>query len=196
MADLTEVPAFFRLIRFKVAVVFDVFSRMPLAADVYTQEPTANDIDALLRLAITRHGPPRHFVSDQGPQFRSRCLRRTFRHFGVRHRCGAIGRVGSIAIIERFWRTLKESWGGVLLAPLLPTDLRRTLDLALVHYAYLRPHDALGGARPAEAYFRIRPPTSGPPPRGRPGEQAAAPDIGIVHLDPGRRLFPALFVAA
>ena len=196
MADLTDVPAFFRLLRFKVAVVLDVFSRMPLAAAVFPQEPSAADMDVLLRRAIALHGAPRHFVSDQGQQFRARQVRRTLRSFGVRHRFGAVGRVGSIAVIERFWRTLKESWDGILLGPLLAADLQRTLDLALVHYAYLRPHQALAGSRPAEVYFGIRPSEApGPPPRGRPGERVQAPEVLIAHLDPPRRLFPFLLAA-
>jgi hypothetical protein len=44
LADLTDIPSLFGIFRFKLALVFDVFSRMPLAARVFFQEPTASEI--------------------------------------------------------------------------------------------------------------------------------------------------------
>jgi hypothetical protein len=43
MVDLTVIPAFLRLFSFKLALVLDVFSRMPLAARVFLSEPSGND---------------------------------------------------------------------------------------------------------------------------------------------------------
>jgi Integrase core domain len=66
MTDLTDIPSFFWVLSFKLAMVIDVFSRMPLAAKVFLAEPGADVMAALVQKAIRSHGAPRHFVSDQG----------------------------------------------------------------------------------------------------------------------------------
>jgi hypothetical protein len=66
MADLTEIPGFLTIFSCVLGVVLDVRSRMPLAARMFGNQPSAEDLVSLLNLAIERHGPPRHFVSDQG----------------------------------------------------------------------------------------------------------------------------------
>jgi hypothetical protein len=49
MLDITEIPGLFRLFCFKLAVVFDVFSRAPLAAAVFLSELDAAAIARLLQ---------------------------------------------------------------------------------------------------------------------------------------------------
>ncbi len=120
MADLTEVPSLLRIFSLKLAVVFDVFSRLPLAFRVFTAEPSAEDIAELFAHAASRHGPPKHFVSDQGPQFTASAFRERLKTLSVRHRFGAIGKTGSIALIERLWLTLKERLRLVSLSLLSP----------------------------------------------------------------------------
>ena len=190
MTDLTEIPSLFRIFSFKLAVVIDVFSRMPLAAEVFVAEPGAEAMAALAQQAIRFHGTPRHFVSDQGSQFTAGLFRSGLRSFGIRQRFGAIGKTGSIAIVERFWRTLKDTLSFRSLKPLTRGDLERRLKAGLLHYAYLRPHQALAGATPAEVYFGIRPTrhVAVPPPRGRPGQRSAGLGLVALHLDPERRL--------
>ncbi|HEX9723331.1 MAG TPA: hypothetical protein VGC53_03525 [Vicinamibacteria bacterium] len=51
LADLTDVPGLFRFFHFKIAVVFDAFSRMPLAARVFPTEPSSREIEKLFRAA-------------------------------------------------------------------------------------------------------------------------------------------------
>jgi transposase InsO family protein len=157
MMDLTEIPSLFRIFSFKLAVVIDVFSRMPLAANLFLAEPGANATPALVQQAIRSNGVPRHFVSDQGAQFTAKAFRIGLTTLGIRQRFGAVGKTGSIAIVERLWRTLKETLSLRALKPLTREDLERRLKTGLLHYAYLRPHQALAGATPAEVYFAIRP---------------------------------------
>ena len=82
---------------------------------------------------------------------------RMLRSLGVRGRFGAIGQSGSIAIIERLWRTLKEMLELQFLPPLSRAHLEERMGLGLMYYAYLRPHQGLDGAMPAEVYFGGRP---------------------------------------
>ena len=109
MADFTTIPSLFRLFSFKLVIVLDVFSRMPLVAKLFRKEPSARQMSRLVQRAARRFGPPRHFVSNKGKQFTAKRFRKTLRRLGTRQRFGAIGRHGSIAIIERLWRTLKDA---------------------------------------------------------------------------------------
>lgn len=192
MLDLTEIPGFLRLFCFKLVVVLDVFSRMPLAARAFFAEPSGRDVARLFAAATRRFGHPRHTVSDQGVQFRSRVFKRALGRLGVRHRYGAIGRAGSIAIIERFFRTLKAIACVRSKPPLLRADLERRLTLAFDYYAWLRPHQGLAGATPAEIYLGKKPAhlDAIAPPRGRPGESSGIPPppFEIRYLDPEHHL--------
>ena len=48
-----------------------------------------------------------HFISDHARCFTGQVFRRKLLRLGVKQRFGAVGRKGSIALIERLWRTLK-----------------------------------------------------------------------------------------
>jgi hypothetical protein len=50
---------------------------------------------------------------------------------GIRQRFGAVGQYGSIAIIERMWKTPKEFLGVKRWNPVHPRDMQRCLDVAL-----------------------------------------------------------------
>ncbi len=138
------------------------------------------------------HGRPRHFVSDQGSQFAAAVFRETLDALGIRQRFGAIGQHGSIAIIERFWRTLKELLGVRLWPPLSMAHLEARTELALAYYATLRPHQGLDGATPAEVYYDVTPAARSaiPPPRKSPNAPAGEQSLPfeVVYLDPERRL--------
>ena len=69
MIDITEIPGFLRLFSFKLAVVFDAFSRAPLSARVFLREPSGRQTARLLRRAAQTRNPPRHLVTDQGAHF-------------------------------------------------------------------------------------------------------------------------------
>jgi transposase InsO family protein len=192
MADLSEIRGFLGFIVFKLVVVLDVFSRFPLAFGVFAREPTAEQVLAVLDRAIREHGRPRHFVSDRGAQFTAKVFRETLEALAIRQRFGAIGRYGSIAIIERFWRTLKELLGCRLWQPLSAEHLEASVELALAYYSVLRPHQGLGGATPAEVYLDLEPAVDRamPPPRiherASPGDEPLP--LAFAFLDPERRM--------
>jgi transposase InsO family protein len=188
MADLTEIPALFRILTFHVAVVLDVFSRMPLAARVFWKEPDAEDMIELIKYVISRHGRPKHFVSDQGPQFGAEEFKAFLKSKGIRQRFGAVGKRGSIAIIERAIRTFKEILKLRWFPPL--TILERRLAFVLVYYAYLRPHMGLAGATPAEVFFGVRPACldAHDPPRGLARSTEVDPLFEIAFLDEERTM--------
>src|ERR1039457_5280646 len=193
MIDLTGVKGLFGLVTFKVAVVFDAFSRMPLSVRVFSKEASAPEIARFVSKAARRHGRPAHFISDHARCFTGRVFRRKLLRLGVKQRFGAVGKKGSIALIERLWRTLKDTLGLRLLRPLAAEDLMEKVEIGLVHYAHFRPHQGLGGATPAEIYFRQMPAhlSAIPPPRGRPGEGPMDSPFRVEYLD-AERLLPVL----
>src|ERR1039458_9587066 len=140
MVDLTDVKGLFGLVTFKVAVVFDAFSRMPLSARVFSKEASAVEIARLISRTARRHGRPAHFISDQARCFKGQVFRRKLKRLKVKQRFGAVGKKGSIALIERLWRTLKDTLGLRLLRPLAAEDLMEKVEIGLVHYAPFRPH--------------------------------------------------------
>jgi hypothetical protein len=77
--------------------------------------------------------------------------------------------------------------------PLVAEDLAAKIEVGLVHYAHFRPHQALGGATPAEMYFGRTPAhlSAIPPPRGRPGEVPMVLPFRVEYLD-AERLLPVL----
>jgi transposase InsO family protein len=193
MVDLTDVKGLFGIVTFKVAVVFDAFSRMPLSARVFSKEASALEIARFVSRTAKRHGRPAHFVSDHARCFTGGIFRRKLLQLRVKQRFGAVGKKGSIALIERLWRTLKDTLGLRLLRPSAAEDLMEKVEIGLLHYAHFRPHQGLGGATPAEMYFGRTPSqlSAIPPPRGRPGEGRKHSPFRIDYLD-AERLLPLL----
>jgi putative transposase len=195
--DITYVKGLFGLLSFRVPSVFDGFSRMPVALRVFRSEPTAEDMARLVAMARRRHGPPRHVISDCGGQFEADAFERALESCGIPHRFGAVGAKGSIALIERFWRTLKLPLRLPLFRPLCQIDLEERLAYAVLHYTFYRPHQALQGMTPAEVFFGW-PAAHGRatfPPRGHRGEPGRPPPFRIAFLDPHQR-HPILIKAA
>ena len=191
-ADLTEIRGFLGLFTYKLVVVLDLSSRFPLAFGIFQKEPSANQVLGVLDRAMRRHGRPRHFVSDQGSQFTAMVFRDTLDALSIGQRFGAIGQYGSIAVIERFWRSFKELLGIRLWPPLSAAHLEARTELALMCYSSLRPHQGLGGATPAEVYFDKTPAGES---AVRPPRKTASSTTGdeplpfeVVFLDPERRL--------
>lgn len=72
------------------------------------------------------------------------------RRLRLRHRFGAVGRVGSIALLERYRRTIKAAARVRTCPPLSAASLAQRLARATAWYATCRPHTALGTATPYE----------------------------------------------
>jgi transposase InsO family protein len=198
MIDVTEIPSWFGLFTFKLVVVLDVFSRYPLVWKTFWLEPSSRDIRLLLRRAIRRVGAPRYLRTDHGAQFTARSLRRWLRHRNIHHRFGAIGKTGSIAIIERFWKTAKELLGFPFLRPLLKPDLDRRIHTVLAYYSALKHHHTLHGDTPAECFLQrpAIPLVDRPPPRARLGERTEPAQFRIKRFRGEPRLPYLASVAA
>ena len=93
-----------------VAVAIDHYSRRIMGLAIFDRPPTSVEIRAFLGRAIGRAGVvPRHLITDHGSQFTDEGFRRWCRRRGMRQRFGAIGKYGSIAVIERLMDTMFET---------------------------------------------------------------------------------------
>jgi putative transposase len=176
-----------------LAVVIDHCSRNALGVAMFDKQPTSEQVRAFLGRTV--HGvsaAPKHLICDRGVQFDCRGFRKWCRRHKIQVRYGAIGKQGSIAIVERFIRTLKETCTRRLpLVPLQRESFRREVALFVGWYNEFRPHSALGGKTPDEVYQRRFPAHRKPRyeprshwPRGSP----CAKPWALVRGSPGAKL--------
>jgi transposase InsO family protein len=93
-----------------LAVVLDHYSRRVLGFRLFLGQPSSNQITQFLGQVVAHIGTaPRHLVTDRGKQFCNHRLHQWCRRQAIHQRFGAVGQRGSIAVVERFIRTLKES---------------------------------------------------------------------------------------
>lgn len=64
----------------------------------------------LLPRTFRCHAAPTWLVTDKDPVLRSRLVNALLARHGTRRRYGAVGRRGSIALIERLWRSIKGKY--------------------------------------------------------------------------------------
>jgi transposase InsO family protein len=134
-----------------VAVAIDHFSRAVVGFAVFLGRPTSADVQRFLDRAIrTTRTAPKYVISDKGRQFWCESYKRWCRRRGIRPRFGAVGKYGSIAIVERFMRSLKSECTRRILVPLQLEAMRRELALYVYWYNQHRPSMALGGRTPRE----------------------------------------------
>jgi transposase InsO family protein len=142
----------------RVAVGVDHFSRRIMGVRASRGRPRAAAISAFLVGMIRTAGQgPRHLITDRGKQFTARAFRRGCRRAGDRQRFGAIGKHGSVALVERRIRTLKEEGVRRWLAPIRWRTVGSELSLFADWHDGQRPHAGLAGATPDEIYFRRLP---------------------------------------
>jgi hypothetical protein len=131
-----------------------------------------------------------HSVEQQA-QFWNDRFKQWCRRKGIRPRFGAVGRHGSIAVIERLILTVKVLCTSVIQVPLRHATFRRELSCFMDWYNGHRPHTSLGGRTPDEVYFHLRPGSRQPrfEPRARwpRGSPCARPRV-LVKGVPGARL--------
>jgi len=134
-----------------VLVAIDHFSRAVMAV-VPLEGPNAGWVVDALEEAFSRHGPPKHLISDQERVFISEVLADLLYQWNVKHRFGAVGKHGSIAVTERVILTLKYEWPKRVPVIRGLDHLSELLRDFALYYNDYRGHTTLGGAIPAVMY--------------------------------------------
>ncbi len=208
-----------------LALVLDHHSRRVMGFAVFWKPPTSVEIRTFLGRAIrgaslpplVRGGrggraayvsPPKYIISDKGSQFwpnagfKLWCKRRN-----IKPRFGAIGKHGSIAVIERLIGTIKREGLAGITIPYGREEMRQLIRSLVGWYNEHRPHTSLKGATPNEIYFKRYPANRKPRieprakwPRGSPcarphalvaGKPGARFDVEVEHVD-GRPQLPII----
>lgn len=147
-ADITFIPVW-RGFLYLIAIM-DWASRKVLAWRL------SNTMDArfcaeTLSEALDRFGPPLIMNTDQGSQFTGSAWITTLTNAGVRVSMDGRGRCMDNIFIERLWRSLKHE--AIYLAEIGDGfAAHRVIGDWMTFYNTRRPHSALGGRTPAEAY--------------------------------------------
>jgi transposase InsO family protein len=137
-----------------LVLVLDHYSRSVVARGSFEAQPSAVQVRAVLERAVREHRrAPRHIVSDSGAQFQGE-YRAWCKSHGVKPRFGAVGKHGSIALIERFIRSMKDECFRTTVVPLSVALVEQELKLWLVWYHEHRPHQGLAGKTPLEMRAR------------------------------------------
>jgi len=134
-----------------VAVAVDQVSRVLVGFAVFSKPPSSDQVRRFLGRAIrSNRCTPRYIVCDKGRQFWCRGFKRWCKRRGIRPRYGRIGEPASIALVERFIRSMKQECTRWILVPLSLEAMRRELRLYASWYNTVRPHTALEGKTPQE----------------------------------------------
>lgn len=135
-----------------VGVAVDHFSRRVMGFAVFRCQPASADVRSFLEQSSRDVGrQPRYLVTDRGRQFIEKTFRRWCRRGGIRQRFGAIGKYGSLAVIERC--TLKNECTRRLIAvPYRVAEFEQELRLYVSWYNGYRPHTRVRDATPDEVY--------------------------------------------
>ena len=135
-----------------------------------------------------------HLLDNQAPASPSAVGQSSKSHGSMQQSCkprfGAVGKHGSIAVIERHILTVKQTIGQLSLIPLRRETFRQEMVLIGAWYNEHRPHMTLGGKTPNEVYGKRFPANRKPRIEPRPcwprGSPCAKPQA-LVAGNPGQR---------
>jgi hypothetical protein len=130
---------------------------------VFKTTPTSLEIRSFLGRTMSRaQATPKYLVTDKGPQFWCVGFKEWCKKRGIRPRFGAVGQHGSIAVVERLVKSLKEEFLRRILVPFSLENTRSRVSSYVLWYNEHRPHQSLGGRTPLEVY-EDRPPANQKP---------------------------------
>lgn len=182
-----------------VAIIIDHFSRRIIGFALFKNMPSSEDIINIVKQAVKRtKKKPKYIISDKGSQFfpvrATKENRKNHPYFKwckrrkIKPRFGAVGKYGSIAIVERFILSLKEECTRQIIVPLNLNDIRQELALYVVWYNEFRPHLALRARTPQEVYANS-PPT--PKLSVKPNSKLPEMTLKVSYLE-GRKHLPVI----
>jgi putative transposase len=174
-----------------LAVAVDHHSRRLMGFAVFAQEPSSIQVRSFLGRAIRTAGrAPKHLISDKGGQFWCDGFKAWCRRRDIRPRFGAVGKHGSIAVVERLILTMKQILRQLPLIPLRGDSFRREMVAITEWYNEHRPHMTFGGKTPNEVYATRFPANRKPRIEPRPGWPRGSPCAkpwALVGGKPGQR---------
>ncbi len=174
-----------------VAVVIDHHSRRTMGFAVSPTRPKSITVRAFLgRTIVSAGATPKYLICDKDTIFWCAGFKQWCCRKGIRPRYGAVGQHGSIAVVERFIRTMKDEGTRRILVPQRRNTFRSEVRSFVTWYNEHRPHTTLEGRTPNEVHLRLRPANRRPriEPRERwPRSSPCARPRTLVAGQPGDR---------
>ncbi len=127
---------------------------------------------------------PRYLICDKEKQFYCPSFRAWCRSKGIWPRYGAVGKHGSISLIERLILTMKDECTRRIIVPFQRDRFHMELSVFFKWYARHRPHSGLGARTPHEVYSK----------RWRRKGILNGPAVPSVRFYEGRRHLPIVSV--
>ncbi len=145
------------------AIVVDHASRLVVGFAVFKGQPTSAQVASFPSRAIRKIGAtPKYIIADKGTQFFCASFTDWCQATGTRPRYGAVGKHGSIAIIERFIRSMKSECTRKIIVPFRLNAMRHEVACYATWFNEHRPHTALAGRTPLEVYTGLPPANEAP----------------------------------
>jgi transposase InsO family protein len=126
---------------------------------VFPGRPDCRSVCAFFGRSIRRVGTaPKYVVCDRDSIFDCEAFRRWIKRKGIKPpRYGAVGKHGSVAVVERFILSMKTELTHRIAIPMGREAFLRELRCYRDWFNEHRPHTTLGGRTPNEVYFKRRP---------------------------------------
>ena len=140
-----------------LVAVIDWFSRRVLAWKLSITIETSFCIEALDE-ALSKHGKPEIFNTDQGSQFTSEAFTGRLKEEGIAISMDGKGRWCDNVFIERFWKSIKYEHV-YLHAYESVQEARTKIGCYIDFYNTTRPHSSLKALTPDQVYFNRLPET-------------------------------------
>jgi len=139
-----------------LAVVVDHFSRRIVSIGVFANHPDCRTVCDFLGRAIRgTNTAPKYIICDRDSIFDCDAFRTWVKGKEIEPpRYGAVGQHGSIAVVERLIRTIKDEATRRILVPERREAFRREILSYIDWYNEHRPHTTLAGRTPNEVYFK------------------------------------------
>jgi transposase InsO family protein len=167
-ADITHWPIAGR--HAEILNMLDDHSRLFVASRAFPTVKAADVVD-VFRMAIALHGAPASLLCDNGAVFTATprggkvLLQAELERLGITAKNSRPYHPQTCGKVERLHQTLKRYLANQSRASTLP-ELQEQLDGFTAYYNARRPHRALGGRTPLQAYgarIKARPPSDGGP---------------------------------
>jgi transposase InsO family protein len=136
----------------------DDHSRYIVGWGLFASQGSAQVLE-VLGSAIGQYGAPREILSDQGRQYFAWRGKSPFQKVlakeGIEHVVSRSHHPQTLGKIEAFWKHLKEEFLDRVVSGSI-NDLRERMKLWIEsYYNFQRPHQGIGGAAPADRYFKV-----------------------------------------
>jgi len=126
-----------------IAVMIDHYSRNAVGFAVFPKRPTSLAITEFLGKAVFFTTTSKYLVCDHDKLFTADHFKRWLKRKRIKPRYGAVGQHGSIAIVERFIRIMKNEGLRRIMVPTKHDTVRHEIRYFIEWYNENRPHSAL-----------------------------------------------------